>query len=192
MLSYAWHHFWHSRPIPVMRSIRESTKVIRQVGDLQMRAIPAGLVYLPASGSAGKSYLLPERFELSISRLLSERLSQLGHGSACRSAFADERRSVDKLLESTIYKTGSDKRIRSTVDCLMLFCLAQNDSTLELLHHALKLCQITLMLHLYSCQQTHNLFTLSFTRLYSGGFAALPHMTLSCTQHVPRQNTRNA
>ena len=26
--------------------------------------------------------VLPERFELSISRLLSERLSQLGHGSA--------------------------------------------------------------------------------------------------------------
>ena len=34
------------------------------------------------TSKAKKDSLLPERFELSISRLLSERLSQLGHGSS--------------------------------------------------------------------------------------------------------------
>ena len=40
--------------------------------------------------------MLPERFELSISRLLSERLSQLGHGSSAESTVIDERRSGAK------------------------------------------------------------------------------------------------
>ena len=43
--------------------------------------VPASVVRHDVK-SKKKKNVLPERFELSISRLLSERLSQLGHGSS--------------------------------------------------------------------------------------------------------------
>ena len=65
-------------------------------------------VYRPETIRRPKTLnLLPERFELSISRLLSERLSQLGHGSAAELACANERRGAMLIRLNLAHNTSS-------------------------------------------------------------------------------------